>query len=496
MKGTIWPISSPTSPTPTTGAPTPSPTIEVTLGCTSIQDIQGDGSTSPKVDEEVSICGVFVTRVVYNGFFVQEVVPNNALVSSGASSGIFVYDPSNGKDVLVEGNRIDITGTVKEYYGMTQISNADFTVLDGAFVFEPIEVMLPLSDLSDLEKYESMLISVKPIVDNTLVVSEYYNFDRYGEVVICSAPKEDGRIFQFTEVRAPDRTLYGEHQDMVERSCVTVDDNNARQNPDPALFGSIYPLDSANFLRGGTEITVLQGPLWYSYSKWRVATLSESDLSYDKTTNPREPVPTISGEVKIANSNLLNYFVTFGERGADNQDEFDRQTNKTINALTEINADIIGVQELENVEGNGAAIYLVSELNIALPNRSYTFASIEASYDEIGTDAIKVDLLFDKNKFNFLGAALLTDDMVDPEIIANSTEGVIFDGKSRVPIAVSLELLDSDEVLTFAVNHFKSKGNRGEAIGLDDDQEDGAGFYNHVRTLSSRALVGWLDSNP
>lgn len=435
-----------------------------------------------------------MTRIVRNGFFVQEISTANPL-QSNASSGIFVHDTSSFKNTLQEGHKINIQAEVNEFYGETQLEMGSATVISGSHAFDPIDINLPLSSIDELERYEGMIVSVKPNINHKLVVSEYYNFDRYGEVVICSAEEDMDRIYQFTETNVPDSTAYDLHQATVMASCITIDDNSSSQNPNPPLFGSIYHLNSTNFLRGGSEVTSLKGPLWYSFGKWRVATLYESDLSY--MSKPRETTPEINGDVTISSTNLLNYFIFTGDnpRGANSAEEFARQSQKAVLALSEMNTDIVGVQEIGNMPGNAAAIDLRDRINDALPSRDYTFASIKAGFDRIGSDDIKVDVMFDQNKFTFLNASILFDDMVDGDLLNSSTGGSLFDS-SRVPLAVTLEVIGSNnEVLTIVVNHFKSKG-CSNSIGLDEDQNDGAGCWNWKRTLSSRALLAWLSSNP
>eukprot|EP00551_Chaetoceros_affinis_P011033 CAMPEP_0203663238 /NCGR_PEP_ID=MMETSP0090-20130426/899_1 /ASSEMBLY_ACC=CAM_ASM_001088 /TAXON_ID=426623 /ORGANISM="Chaetoceros affinis, Strain CCMP159" /LENGTH=773 /DNA_ID=CAMNT_0050526121 /DNA_START=15 /DNA_END=2336 /DNA_ORIENTATION=+ len=465
--------------------------------CTSIQNIQGTGLSSPLEGQDVDICGAYVTAVVHNGFFLQEIVSN----SSGASSGIFVYDTSSFKDNIQTGDEINVSGSVQEEFGHTQITMSSATVKSGMHVFDPVVITLPAAGTMDFEALEGMLVSVVPSDTTNLVVSEYYNFERYGEVVVCAVDKAIGRAFQFTENNAPDTTLYRQDQEIFARTCIKIDDNSSSQNPNPVLFGAVYQIDSSNYLRGGSRVTTLKGPLWYSFGNWRVATLSTNDLSYENN-NPRASVPQVTGDLKIVNSNLLNYFVTLTQnsskaRGADDKAEFDRQVNKAILALMTMNADIVCVQELENVAGNRAAYDLVDRMNTALPGRNYTFASIEAGFDTIGTDVVKVDVMFDQNVVMFLNAAFLTDDDVDQALLDKSTTGAIFNGSSRVPLAASFSVVEGSNVLTTVVNHFKSKGDRtGRAIGADDDQNDGAGNYNLMRVLSSQALLQWVSSDP
>jgi len=124
--------------------------------------------------------------------------------------------------------------------------------------------------------------------------------------------------------------------------------------------------------------------------------------------NPRGAPPSMpEADLKLAFSNLLNYWVTIGTdsnlRGADNEEEFERQTAKTVLALSQIKADIISVCELENLEGNGAAHDLVTRLNAHEEvSAVYDAVSIVAGYDLVGADVIKVDILYDTTKFKLI----------------------------------------------------------------------------------------------
>ncbi len=110
--------------------------------------------------------------------------------------------------------------------------------------------------------------------------------------------------------------------------------------------------------------------------------------------NPRPTAaPNVGGDVQVVGMNLLNYFNTFTGctggvsgasldcRGAENQAELDRQTAKTVAAMTTLDADVFGVNEIEN-DGYGpdsALAYLVDRLNAATaPARSPTSTSTPA----------------------------------------------------------------------------------------------------------------------
>jgi uncharacterized protein len=78
--------------------------------------------------------------------------------------------------------------------------------------------------------------------------------------------------------------------------------------------------------------------------------------------NPRTAAPDeVGGNLKVASFNVLNYFTTLNSRGANDAAEFVRQRTKIIAAIAAINADVVGLIEIEN---NTAAIQdLVTGLN-------------------------------------------------------------------------------------------------------------------------------------
>ena len=179
---TAAPITSvPTSPfttAPVTASPvTPAPTTPTLT----IQAIQGTQDASPYVGQTVLINNAFVTAIVYNGFFIQEV----PTLGPDASSGIFVFTGASIPQIVI-GNQVSVRGTVQEFSGWTEIASSTTTVIgNSSFFFSPVTLTLPLSSKccgqGSFESYESMLVSVGPSAGDNLVVSEYFNLDRYGK---------------------------------------------------------------------------------------------------------------------------------------------------------------------------------------------------------------------------------------------------------------------------------------------------------------------------
>ena len=102
---------------------------------------------------------------------------------------------------------------------------------------------------------------------------------------------------------------------------------------------------------------------------------------------PEQPAD-VGGDIQVASFNVMNYFTTLGSRGADTIEEFNRQRDKVIAALMVIDADIVGLIEIEN---NSLAIQdLISGLNTAHGKDVYSYVDTGV----IGIDEIKVAIIY------------------------------------------------------------------------------------------------------
>jgi hypothetical protein len=126
-------------------------------------------------------------------------------------------------------------------------------------------------------------------------------------------------------------------------------------------------------------------------------------------SNPRTRAPiTAASNLKVASFNVLNFFTTFGDgntadgetgqgcrqgssvrasscRGADNMNEFLRQRAKIVVAMAAIDADILGLMEIQN-NGLVAVSNLVEALNAVVGAGTYAVVPEPAAS---GTDAIR-----------------------------------------------------------------------------------------------------------
>ena len=221
------------------------------------------------------------------------------------------------------------------------------------------------------------------------------------------------------------------------------------------------------------------------FGDYRVQTTQ--GVNFNAVNEREATVPDVGGTITVASFNVLNYFTTIDDgtnnaRGANSSNEFTRQQDKLVSALQTIDADIVGLVELEN-DNDVTVQNLVDALNAEVGVGTYDFISTGT----IGTDAIKVGMIYKTATISPVGSFAVLDDTVAP---------TFNDNRNRPSLAQTFQEIASGETLTVAVNHFKSKGSSGEATGADLDQGDEQGAWNATRTDAANALTNWLATDP
>ncbi len=455
---------------------------------TCIHHIQGDGMSSPLDGQIVTIEGI-VTGDVQNGvgtqgdlggFFVQEEntdVDNNALTSEG----IFVYEGASPSVNVAVGDKVRITGTVAEYNDLTEITTVStITIVNSGHSLPAASaVNLPLSDAAYLERFEGMRVNLP----QTLTVTDTYNLARYGEILLAN-----GRLDTPTQVATPGAAANA-LQAANDLNQILLDDGFSTQNPDPAPHG----LTANHSIRGGDTVTGVTGLLHYGYQTYRLHPTASVSFT---SVNPRPATPpSTGGSVTVASFNVLNYFTTLDGsgsicapshtldcRGADSAAEFTRQRDKIIAAISLMNADIVGLMEVENTDASSGLADLVAGLNATMGAGTYAYVDTGT----IGSDAIRVALIYKPASISLVGSHAILDNSVDARFI---------DTKNRPSLAQSFAQTASGEVLTVVVNHFKSKGSDCDALS-DPDANDGQGNCNVTRTQAATALQTWVATDP
>jgi predicted extracellular nuclease len=503
---------------------------------TLISDIQGSGTSSPLVGANVTVQAIVVGSFQQagadqnlQGFFLQE-EDADADGDPATSDGIFVFDGSSPATPVVVGDLVEVQGTVAEFEGETQLEFPTVTILSvGNPLPTAATVDLPTTGtvansagvrVADLEAFEGMLVSFA----DELTVTELFNLDRFGELRAA----EGDRPVQFTQANPPDQMGFSDHLVELGRRTVTIDDGERRQNPDPVPFA----VDTATAIRMGDVITNVLGVLRWSRATNDFGISSTNQTNYrvhpiqppqiTPSAAPRQPAPgELSGELTIAAFNVLNYFTTLDTggttpgghdpRGADNATEFARQREKLLTALAALDADILGLIEIENDFGfaqrTTAIEDLVDGLNSILGHGTYDFVDPDGDQavdviefiggpESAGGDAIAQALLYKTATVELApGTTIGLLDDIGAAGLGYTPPLFVGDLTNRIPIAASFRSSASNEVFTVVVNHLKSKG-CGGASGANADQLDGAACWNERRTQAALAIVDWLATDP
>lgn len=468
----------------------------------SIGAIQGDGGTSPHVGKSVRTSGV-VTRLTNNGFFMQSLTGDG---NDATSDAILVFT-SSAPTVSV-GQLLQVTATVTEFATgsstVTQLTSPSITVQGSGYTIMPTPVSLPVA--GGLERFEGMLVTLA----GPLTVNQNYFQARFGQLTLSAG----GRLEVPTNRHRPGAQAQALAADNAARRVV-LEDGSSLQNVNPTAFTSFNGVAAAP--RGGDTLGAITGVIDYGPSTasasgigdYRILPLNNSALVYTNSHPRPATVPAVGGNVKVGSFNVLNYFTSFSDgnavtvngnltsssgctlggaasngncRGANSLAEFQRQQAKIVTALTAINADALGLMEIQN---NGvAAQNLVNALNAQLGAGTYAVAP-GAAAGQVGDDAIKTTIIYKPARLAPVGSSVIDSDPIN----------------NRPTVAQHFAAANGER-FTLVVNHFKSKGSCPSSGDTDYngnfDAGDGQGCWNALRVQQAnrlRTFVGQLQNS-
>jgi uncharacterized protein len=431
-----------------------------------IAQVQGSGAASPLAGTAVRVEGVvtgdFQGPNQLGGFYLQDDTPD---ADPATSDGLFAFSTTP----VNVGERVRVNGTAIEFNGLTELSPVTAVDVCGTGTVQPVAYDLPRPPGATFEPVENVLVTFP----EPLTATEHFQLGRFGEVTVSA----DGRLVQPTDRVSPGPPA-AEALDLANRRRLLIDDGSNVQNP------ATVPYLTPEAVRIGDTATGVTGVLSFGFGTYRLQ--PTQPISFART-NPRPAAPDpVGGDIRVASFNTLNYFTTTGDvnpnaRGADNATEFQRQQVKEVAAITELDADVIGLMEVEN-NGATAVGSLVEALNAATGPGTYAYISEPVLNPpnefggQFGTDAIKVAMIYRPAAVTPVGAAQTSSDP-------------IFD---RPPLVQTFRPLAGGEPFTVIGNHFKSKNCDG-ATGADLDQGDGQSCYNARRVLQATALANLLE---
>ncbi|HHF3025612.1 TPA: ExeM/NucH family extracellular endonuclease [Vibrio diabolicus] len=501
---------------------------------TTIQEIQGEGASSPFIDgypyittEDHFVTGVVsaVTTGLTKGFYLQ------ALENDGndkTSEGLFIHTDVADTE-LKAGDVVCVKGKVQEYYSNTQLSSdANSYVKTGtsnASLVTPLTIKEGETLRDALERHEGMQVELSSASELFVTRNFSYDYDSRRNNMMLS---HEAPLFKPTQLHAAESdAAVALAKENAANRIYLESDSKAPNGQIPYFPTFAQDLDqngsSEQHIRLGSRVEGLQGVVNYSYNEYRLIATNEVDSSNFVTSGDdfdvaRKAEPAIAdSDLRVASFNVLNYFTSVADsghdnptgqnRGATNLDEFLIQQAKIVSAMNKMDADIIGLMEVENNGfGDGSAIQnLVDALNAEIDDVEdhYTYVEIEEQdkYQEeyFGSDAIMVAILYRANAVTPKEAAkvIVTPEQHIAENTITRKEGTesnpAYDKYQRHSLLQTFTVKETGEDLSVVVNHFKSKGS--ECIeewiaGVEDSEPaDLQGNCNNFR-VSAAKVVG------
>ncbi len=515
----------------------PPPPVEVTIA-----EVQGTGKFSPLVEAE------FGTQLKEDKFYETEasykltayvgyVLPS---AGSGLSKGFFLYDhdgnplTSDGLFVFSStqpavGTEVTVVGTVREYFGQTQFNMSGNWVETGNSVTPPSPVELKrlpedgASFANTLERHEGMLVKLVEDMDD--------NKDGNQDMRVTRAFAFDFELYHKGQFRnnlalAYETPNFHPNQEYVAGSFESI--AKIEQNRDATLFldsekapsnGKIPYYSNFSYdnpIRINDGINNVEGVIVYTYDEYRLVVKDPDAGGYQMTSadiTPNTPRPvSSSGEydivneefdagftVKVATQNVLNLFNSpYGgsanqhgdNRGAESEEEYKLQKAKIVEAIYGLDADILGLMEIENngFGDFGAIKTLLASVNAkyneedyakrgdqdSIHNR-YVFVGFDKNgdtildqNDTIGTDAITSGVIYRPSKVSIVSGKIIQMPEQHAPLVEYPDGGAIIDGDGAVresgdnyqrnTVAATFHVLNTGKRLTVAINHLKSKG--------------------------------------
>ena len=423
-----------------------------------IPQIQGTNTTSSYPQQAVKTTGIVTAKFIgtgkIGGYFLQDASGDG---NSLTSDGIFV---STTMDNVTVGDKIEVTATVAENAGRTQLENIQNTTTISTKNPLPRTKIIYNASSWSWEQYEGMLLEF----DQTLFVTNNYSLQSYGQLTLNPT-----RNYTPTNQFLPESDGYSALSISNSLSQLTLDDGITTYGFMPILFA-----DASGTRRTGERINNLQAVADFAGSK-NVLYPAKTPLFYG---NPRPTTPTGLGNynLKVCAFNLEIYLVdSYGQGyGPDSEADAAKQHIKLLAAILAIDADIYGVIEIQ--VGQSALTKLVNALNLATKAGRYAFINDGVTGSGTYTKA----------------AYIYRTDKIAPYLtLKNNNTPSPYNRKK----AQAFTLKSNGERFIFSINHFKAKSGCSSATGADSDKGDGQSCYNATRVEEAKSTLSFLSTN-
>ncbi|MGY3941823.1 ExeM/NucH family extracellular endonuclease [Aeromonas tecta] len=470
---------------------------------TPIPAIQGSGDKSPLVPDGLfeSAQSVSVKAVVSalgeglnKGFYLQDLQGDG---NPQSSDGIFVFLSDKNFATkypgIKPGAEVCLEAKVEEYYNHTQLKpvfdsgTARLQVVAQGTVpaAVPLRVLEGETLAQALERHEGMRVRLD--AGSELKISRNFSYDY--------AARRNNLVLSHLAPLVKPTQLHVASSDQAKALAQANAGNRVFLESDIKATDGKLPWLPAwepeqGYLRIGDAPVNLEALVGYSYNEYRLIVPKEQAITVgdlqrtDENDRQSAPARTAGTDLRIGSFNVLNYFTSHSSvggalnvlcadqadadsakgcnRGAKSLEDFQQQRTKIVNAITEMDADLLGLMEMENngFDDHSAISDLVKSLNAQQKDASqhYAFVSLPKALlgqeRFFGGDAIMVAMLYRPAKLTPSGDASV---ILLPEQ-RYTVGGVAKTAGQRDSLVQSFTVAGSKDPLTLVVNHLKSKG--------------------------------------
>ena len=471
------------------------------------------------------------------------------------SDGIFVRQTFDAGPVTVEpGDFVQVFGTVTEFAGQTQVEVTDAADIEpAAGTPDPVTPVTttswPATD-AQKEAIEGMLYSP----DGDFTITNNFATNSFGELGLAVG---DSPLIQPTQVARPNTPEADAVEADNAARAIILDDGSSTNFIQTGNAAACAPRAAGCLLNGNLTPPYISNDTPYRVEA--VGTFDDDVIftqggSPSAPTYRFEPTETVVGPanaatpvtfentrtaapdegqiadggeptVKVASFNVLNYFTTLGDqnddnvgdggctafrdrdddgnsvnsgcdqRGAWDPQDLGRQQEKIVSAINALDADVVGLMEIENSAALGesadeATQTLVTALNADAGAGTWAANPSSAELPPAeDMDVITNAIIYKPAAVTRLGDARALGDQSEGSDPPAPTDEPF--ANAREPIAQAFTPTGDGTPFLVVVNHFKSKGSAGPFPG-DTDQGDGQGAGNVSRVKQATALAEWL----
>jgi uncharacterized protein len=400
------------------------------------------------INEDIEVVLIAYVNSVFpelGGFFMQ------ALDRKAEIVGIFVE--YRGEDIF-PGLQVSVSAKVAKKDGRVYvIAHADKLVRLDAHTPPRAKNV----SIQDLISYPQMYLGRLVQIRDDVVLCDTYNLARYGQTLISAE-----RCYTGSNWKDADKDSAPGSGPMFK-----LDDGSSKKNP-----GKIPFVSAGKHPRVGDRIKNLTGVVDFLAGDFCLQPVGKINLQSDTR---EADSPEKQADIRVASFNVLNYFTTLGERGADSREELNRQQQKLLSAIDAMNADVLGLMEVEN-NGEKSLKDLLKALNTneLEEDKAGDWKAVASPKQGTGNDAIRVAIAYRSSLFTETAAPLGTK---NPAM-------------NRPALSATLMQQSSGEIFSLIVSHLKSKGCR-NAKGKNADS--GQGCWNAKRIKQAKLLVKFAD---